>query len=503
MTLLADRRIDLVPAPPRAAAAALETVFVGHCPGEHRPRALTAEAIEALGAAGLVRLAAAMRRLLAGEPVLPHADAEIHRRLDQGDLHQLPLVFHSWGAFRAVFPQASTVAPLHPRPLCGVGSWLARAVEDFFQAGGERCWVVAVPEADGAAGFLPGSPATVQAHLLQPELLRGAELVGVLPEAALLAMPDLERLALPVTLIDPGAVDPVPVPPEFQPCGRGDAPSFQARRGPMEDPAPSADVVLTRVATLLARFRPDMQWLHLLPIAARLGTEVLGLPSTSLAPSIAPAAMSGLARLAADPQLARAVQPLWPCLREPGGGLRSPVGLIAGAIAASARTSGVWRSIAGQRLPAVARPFPAIDALGAAELREAHHVGVLTTPTGLLELDDERCASAACAHSAEVARFIGWIRRRLQRLGERLVFVADPRDPAVLLTVEHDLDRLHRAGALAGGPGRPAYRVQRGRGGPGELVIDIELRPTLPIDLIRVTLAGREGRWAVEEARRG
>jgi hypothetical protein len=501
--LLANRRVDLAPVPVRRGTPAREAVVAGHCPGPHVASALSAAAVDALGAAGLSALAALLRRLAAGAVVLPVDDEDLAARLaGDGDLTHLPLVFTSLAAFSAVFPQASSAAPVEGRPLCGAGSWLARAVADFFQAGGEQCWVIAVGEGEGVAGFLPADPASVQGRLSEPERLRGLELLTVIPEAGLLAVPDLERLLIPPDLADPFADDPPSPEPEFLPCRGAPAPVARAVAAAPPVPGPGGAEALRAIAGFLAVFRPDVQWLHTLPMTSRQRTATGVAPPAGdgTVPGLDAVGRAALALLAADARTARVLQPLWPYLRDPGGALSSASGLLAGMIAASARALGPWRSIAGTALPTLARPFPVVDVLAAAELRESDQVGVLVVTGGRLELDDERSPSADLAYSSEVARFLGWLRRRLERLGERLVFTADPRDPAVGLVVEEELERLLQRGALtSGGPGAPAFRVQVVPAEEGQLIIELELRPALPIDLVRLALIGRDGRFALEQ----
>jgi hypothetical protein len=497
---LASRRVEIETAPPRRRVPVLPAVLLGHAPGAHVAEALPEAAVEALHAAGYEEVAEALRRRARGELLL-----------SVPDLSHLPLAFTSLAAFREVFPEAGRRSPAAPRPLPGAGSWLSRAVEDFFQAGGELCWVVVVPEAEGAAGFLPSSSATVQGRLVEPTRLRGFEILAVLPDAGLVAAPDLERLALPPDLVAPDELEAPAPPPEFMPCGSAEAPPARPSLPPPEPPVPGVRLLLDRVTGFLAAFRPDVQWLHTLPIASRrLRDSEHGqwLPAPAAAPlALDPSARPALDELAADEHRARVLQPLWPYLRDPGGALWSPSGLLAGVIAESARRQGPWRSVAGRALPTAARPFPAVEVDEAAALREAAHISVLTTPAGPVELDDERTPSELFDHSAEAARFFGWFLRRLTRLAESLVFVADPHDRTARLAVEQELERLRHLGVLIGGLGDPAFTVtgaESGKAGEGQLILEIELRLALPIDLIRVALVGRDGRWAVEPGgRRG
>jgi hypothetical protein len=97
--------------------------------------------------------------------------------------------------------------------------------------------------------------------------------------------------------------------------------------------------------------------------------------------------------------------------------------------------------------------------------------------------------------SGEVARFMGWLLRRLRALGEVLVFDLEPRDPRPRLLLEDLLRRLHGAGALRGNQPEEAFSIREGQRGPGILAYDIELAPAFPVDKLRLTFANREGHW--------
>jgi hypothetical protein len=84
-------------------------------------------------------------------------------------------------------------------------------------------------------------------------------------------------------------------------------------------------------------------------------------------------------------------------------------------------------------------------------------------------------------------RFLGWLRRELQALGEQLVFSVDPRDPRPGMLLGDFLDRLHRLGALRGRLPEQAYRLAQRQEGESTLVFDIEIAPAYPIDRIRLT----------------
>lgn len=100
--------------------------------------------------------------------------------------------------------------------------------------------------------------------------------------------------------------------------------------------------------------------------------------------------------------------------------------------------------------------------------------------------------------SAEVMRFLGYLRRQLQQLGERLVFKTDYRDPTPRLALENFLGQLHRLGALRGKLPEDAFRVKQLQVQEGAAVFEIMLAPALPIDHIRLTFTNRHGEWQGE-----
>src|SRR5579875_3780188 len=151
MLIAPDRRISLAPPPPALVAPALEAVFVG-------------------AAAAVTSYADAAPALLAA--------AQLGFTPSVGDtsLTDLPLAFADFAAFAAAFP--------------GDDGWLAQAVNDYFNAGGARAWVVrvAVDPADPLGAYLPhGAPGATAAPA-------GIAIAAQIPSAGLLVLPDLEYL---------------------------------------------------------------------------------------------------------------------------------------------------------------------------------------------------------------------------------------------------------------------------------------------------------------------
>jgi hypothetical protein len=275
--------------------------------------------------------------------------------------------------------------------------------------------------------------------------------------------------------------------------------------GPADPPEPATTLgVIDQVRVLLERWRPDIQYLHSLPLVY---ASAAGGPAPNGAVLAALAARRGTREGAG----LKRIQLLFPYLRGPRSRLASPVGLVAGRQAGVARRDGVWRSIAGQALVTDASPYPPVGSREAERLRETPGIGVLSRRRGRVELDDERLVVPALHpddyldardpsrfdgyRSGEVSRFIGFLMRRLRALGDLLVFDVDPRDPRPRLLLEDLFRALHAAGALRGALPEEAYRIRPGLAGEGVLAYDIELAPAFPVDRLRLTFANREGEW--------
>ncbi len=113
--------------------------MLGHCPGRVRVQRLLAwhDALREMRLLGFARRVEALSH---------EADP---------DLYHLPLPLRSLAEFEDIFPDARTSGSQYRSRLAGDQAWLSQAVEDFFANGGEKLWLVRVPEAEGMRGFLP------------------------------------------------------------------------------------------------------------------------------------------------------------------------------------------------------------------------------------------------------------------------------------------------------------------------------------------------------------
>ena len=506
-------RIQLNPRPPARRTALLEVGMLGHCPGRVRIERLLAlePTLADIHAAGY---GDRLRQLYACVADLALA-GDREAALDALDLavSHLPIPLHSTAEFDDIFPQARTTPTAYSSQLAGNHAWLPQAVDDFFANGGEKLWLVRVPEAEGADGFLPEG----NASLLEVNQLRGVACLLVLNQLALVAMPDLERLQIPAQLPDIQRKRLANPKPTFLPLGSLLDDGHRERRYSSEIVSdvpvqPLMDVV-RRLLALTSRYRPDIQCLLTLPLSysASLASPAADVDALNLL---------GQARVNKGAHLLRQLQLVFPYLRL-NQRLFSPAGVIAGAIAANSAELGPWRSVAPRALVSQAQPFPPVDMQTTLRLREQPGIGVIHYKAGRLRLDDERLLVPALHRddyllpvenspnvpanysarlnglcSAEVVRFLGYLMRELRELGEHLVFNLDPDDPRPQLVLEGFFRDLYRAGALRGASYRDAFRIQRASRQENVIAFDIEIAPAYPIDKLIITFVNRDGEWS-------
>ena len=496
--MLADDRLLLSTQPSVAADAEVEVVLLGHCPGRHEPRALFEDDASVREIARL-GFSLSLEALAAG---------------DRSRLDGLPLPIRSLAQFRAIFPEASLVATRYQSLLAGARAWLPDSVEDFFcttvPSRQRKVWVIVVEE--GEASSRPGDAQRVflpdaSSNLLRPEELPAFNRALLIPNLGVIGLPDLERLQIPSQLPDLARVRLSNPTPAFLPCSLRLDDDHRERRYAdelprMPLPLPTQEL-LAPIVRALVKLRPDVQCLFTLPLTyAATHTAMVSSEATSWLAAQRLEDGSGIHHL----------QCLFPYLLAPGHRLVSPVGAVSGAIATSSATFGPWNSIAGRSLHTRSSVFPPLLRHDALALQQSPGVGILTSQRGTVELSDERLVAPVVgggafvsrrgqrAHwddyrSGEVARFLGWIRRRLTRLGESWVFDVDPVDPRPRRTLQHFFTRLHALGALRGATPEAAFRIAARPGSENTVVYEVELAPAFPIDRIRINIShDRSGR---------
>ena len=491
MELLVGSRIALTPRPVQRREAALEVAMLGHCPGRVRVSRLRAlpGAVDAMRAVGFGE---AVDELSAGT---------------RTDLYHLPIPLHSSAEFHDIFPDAASAPTEYISLLAGERAWLAQSVDDFFANRGEKLWVIQIPESGRQAAFLPAENTLMH----DTATLRGLACALVIPSVGVVTMPDLERLQIPAKMPDIPRVRLENPDPQFLPCSQHLDDDHRERRhsdelNNMPAPRPIGEL-LQGILRVITRYRPDIQCLFSLPLSysAELGSPV-----------IAPEALTTLQNLrdSGDAASLRHVQFLFPYLRGPRFSVQSPVGLVAGLQAAVANESGPWHSMAAHRMVTDALPYPALSLAETITLREKPGIGVIQSRSGKLSLDDERLVVPALPaddyqgsldisrydgfRSAEVMRFLGFLRRQLQALGEVLVFNLDYRDPRPRLLLNDFFRRLHSQGALRGNLPSDAYVITESQPQPGAMLYEIMVSPALPIDRLYLTFTNQNGEWHTE-----
>ena len=483
-------RIQLNPRPARQSVVALEVAMLGHCPGRVRIERLLA----------LDDTLQEMRLLGFGSRI----DA-----LDEQtkDLYHLPIPIRSVAEFEDIFPDARDQPTRYSSVLAGDVAWLPQAVEDFFGNHGEKLWVVQVPEEEHVHGFLP----VFDAPLYDTENLRGIASVLILNSVGLIAMPDLERIQIAASLPDIPRQRLANPEPKFVPCSVSIGDDHRERRNPFEirnatEPM-SFVALLQKILAFTNGHRPDLQCLFTLPLMYSESSD---------SPTVDETALSDLevVRQRSGAHLLRQVQLLYPYIRSPRYALYSPVGLISGLIASSARRRGIWRSVAGVALETDGRPYPSTTTTQTIVLRETPGIGVIQRRSGKIVLDDERILVPALhrtdyspgvyserlrgMRSGEVVRFIGFLLRQLKALGERIIFNVGYQDPRPRLVLEKFLVGLFNDGALRGNQPEQAFTIRQSVSQEAVVAFDIEIAPAFPVDRIVLTFINRDGNWFTE-----
>ncbi len=511
MDWLAGARIVLTPRPVYRRQAALETAMLGHYPSTGRVRLeRLRELTDALEDLRNIGFGAVTDAVLSNK--MQDGSALSDRLLN---LYHLPIPLRSSAEFHDIFPDSRKEKASYVSLLAGDRVWLPQAVDDFFANGGEKLWIVRIPEEEEQSGFLPR--ADTQLHDI--DTLRGLATVLVIPSLAVVVLPDLERLQIPARLPDVPRVRLENPNPQFLPRTANLNDDHRERRYSAEvdeirkqpEPWPLEDL-LRGILQYIARYRPDIQWLFSLPL--KYSSEI----DSPIADPEALSTIVEIGKLDRGRRL-RHIQFLFPYLRGPRLALHSSVGVIAGKQASVARAKGPWQSIGARPLLSESLPYPRQSLAQILALREDPGVSVLQQRIGFggkcqLCLDDERLAVPALPpddyldptdrgrydgfRSAEVMRFLGFLRRQLRMMGEQLVFNTDPNDPRPRLLLEQFFRRLYDQGALRGEVPEQAYHIRQSQPQENAIQFDIEIAPAFPIDRIFLTFINQNGEWQGE-----
>jgi hypothetical protein len=296
------------------------------------------------------------------------------------------------------------------------------------------------------------------------------------PSVGLVVLPDLERLyAVPEVQMPVPPPIPVPV-PVFHRAGASVARMRPAVVSPAVGVLPAAvlPAMLARLNATLARKRADMTAIFTLPLGPQV-LEPLPALERRVLTLLYGQSTTDLAQL----------QPLAPLVADPAGGVATPSGLVAGALAAEAELAGPWRSIAGRRLPSAYPPMRRIGEESIPAL-SIGGIGALQQRPGGLALQQELLAvrSGGAGAAAPTRRFIGSLRRQLEAFGRDLVFENNYGDGRVERALAGFFAALFQRGALAGRRLSSAFAVSRLPSPENQAVFQIGFAPAYSLDRI-------------------
>lgn len=400
-------------------------------------------------------------------------------------LYLLPVPVHSVEEFNDLFSIKTSANDeiRYTSRLGGDNVWLPEAVKDFFQAEvlriPRRLWVVAVDERLGVEAFLSNLDTYTLENNIENALMRALNL----PNAGVLCLPDFERLHISPALRHIPALrieNPVPA---FLPCGTNTDDGVKERNEVFREQLDISEQFianLQRIMRVVSRYRPDINVVMAFPYDKNMDGEVPKVSETSAS------------QLAAwqnhyENDSLRHVQLTYPFLIDVDGNLSSPCGILAAKMLSSSTHKGSWRSIAGIDLTSLKNPFPTLSSKEASRLREGKGLAVLCVINGKLQLDDERLPVAyvkdqAATNSGELARFMGWLRRSLEKLGLDLLFESQATALKSEILLRQFFGRLYELGALNGKKAEDAFRVSSRTDGDSGVIVDIEIASALAID---------------------
>lgn len=399
-------------------------------------------------------------------------------------LYQLPIPLRSYHEFEQLFSIENPKNPDHryQSRLAGTNTWLPDAVSDFFNADvmriPRRLWIIPVDEAEQIASFLPMDVS--KAPSVEDENAVSRALA--LPDIALIAMPDFERLHIAQSLKHIPKLRIANPTPTFLPMGTNSDDGVLERSIRIQEKPDNSEKFAEHLFLLLkpiARYRPDCKLLMHFPFDKKMDGEQ---PQLS---KLAEQKIKGWAG-DADERILRHLQLLYPFIQDAKGKLGSATALLAGKMLSVTTEKGSWRSIAGTDLPSTKKPFPLLSIKQISRLRDELGLGVLRQEMNQLQLDDERLvvpfvASEASTNSGELSRFMGWLMRSLENLGLNLVFESKDRVLKSELLLRDFFSRLYAMGALNGKKIEDAFSIKSYMDAEA-CIIEIAISPAIAID---------------------
>lgn len=413
-------------------------------------------------------------------------------------LYQLPIPLRSYDEFKQLFSieNSENKTSRYSSRLAGNDTWLPIAVSDFFNAEvmriPRRLWIIPVDEALEVRGFLPVDSKSPDIEV-ENALLRAL----ALPNIAIIAMPDFERLHIAQALKHIPKLRVANPTPTFLPCGTNTDDGVLERSIRIQEKTDNSEKFIQHLVSLLkpiARYRPDCKLLMQFPFDKKMEGEL---------PQLSRVAENQLKiwMQDADARLLRHLQLVYPFVQDTKGKLGSATPLLAGKMLNISTEKGSWRSIAGVNLPGNKKPFPLLSIKQISRLRDDLGLGVLRQEMNQLQLDDERLVvpyieNESATNSGELSRFMGWLMRSLEQLGLNLVFESKDRVLKSELLLREFFSRLYAMGALNGKKLEDAFSIKSYMDGEA-CIIEIALAPAIAID--RLILDFRLGQGGMEK----
>lgn len=400
-------------------------------------------------------------------------------------IYNLPIPIRSLEEFQLLFSieKNQDKKVRYNSRLGGDYAWLPIAVADFFQADvmqiPRRLWVIVVNEVLGVDAFVALD--VKKTFDLEDDTALARALA--LPDAGLLLMPDFERLHISQSIRHIPALRIANPLPAFLPCGTNtDDGVLETNTIAKLKPEETDNFLLhlKKILKLIASYRADITLLMTFPYDKKMDGELPRLSQKSEQELLS-------WRQDSDRSLLRHVQLIYPYMQDTQGKLSSPCGILAGKILSSATVNGSWRSIAGIDLHTFKRPFPNLSIKEIHHLRENIGLAVMAQHNGRVQLDDEKLSVAyvdamPSTNSGELARFMGWLMRSLEKLGLDLIFEAEALVLKSDIILQNFFGRLYQMGALRGKNAETAFSVKSYLDGQGKVIVDIEIAPALAID---------------------
>ncbi len=502
MISLVSQGISVAPKQPLLDADVQQGVMIGHCPGRVHLQAL----LDSPALINQLSQYAFSKQWQKLQFDYEQAGLDIGQHHDglKEQLFNLPIPIDSLQMFQEIFPQAHQQMRYTNEQQ---RAWLPLGVEDFFayqddvqsaqqprfQHQKKRLWVVVVDPHLAQQGFLASfddDSLDLNNQGSYSALANALQITG----ASMLMMPDLERLQLASTKTSVPRMRLANIQPQFLPCRFEHQDSHRERRHSHEiietvEPQPF-DQILGAILKVLTIQRPDLHLVLSVPYSLPDSLDSSTFADNTLLSPQTLAAIEHLQHSELQRHLHQ-IQLVYPYLIDNNATLRSASPIIARQMLDTTEQLGAWRSIAGQRLTSQYQRYPQQIDQTTLKAAKDHGIALLTAKKGNISLDQERLVSIPAlqrndfTRSGEISRFMGWLRRQLERLAVDFIFTFDTQDPRPLLTLTQFFNQLFNAGALQGDKPEDAFSVIQ-LSSDQQLVFEIALQPVFAIQRIKL-----------------